>query len=114
MAERKLKNNSIEELLIEFDNGKTPANLAVKYGVHPSTLRRYLRVNGRKLGKIAHSSNLDSETKIELKRILVKYNVKNLDSLISELDESFNLEIKESTEDADFPIIDLKGEITNV
>jgi uncharacterized protein YjcR len=97
-----------EEILKQYDKGETPVNLATKWGVHPTTIRRWIRSSGRSKAKFSHTTNLDKESKVQLRNILLKYNVKDLDSVISELDTHFIIETRKTEEDKDFPIIILK------
>lgn len=107
LANKKVNNDTIEEILKRFDSGETPADLATSYGVHPSTIRRYLRQNGRQLSRVSHTTEIDPETKLELRRVLSKFNVDNVDILISEIDKHFIIEKRQEEEDDAFQIIHL-------
>lgn len=107
LAKRKVNNDTIEEILRRFDSGETPADLATLYGVHPSTIRRYLRQNGRQLSRVSHTTEIDQDIKIELRRVLSKFNVDNVDILISEIDKHFIIEKRQEEEDDAFQIIHL-------
>jgi transposase-like protein len=106
LAKKKLDKREAK-ILKEYDSGNvTPADLAEKYGVHSTTMRRFLREHGRKLGRIAHSELLSSQVKTKLKRVLVDHNIKNVDALVSALDENFIIELREQV-DSSFEIIQL-------
>lgn len=107
LAKRKVNNETLKEILDRFDNGETPADLASSYGVHPTTIRRYLRLNGRKLSRVSHTSEIDLEVKQELRKVLSKFNIDNVDILISELDKRFIIDKREKDEDDAFEIIHL-------
>ncbi len=107
LANKKVNNDTIEEILKRFDSGETPADLATSYGVHPSTIRRYLRQNGRQLSRISHTTEIDQDIKMELRRVLSKFNVDNVDILISEIDKHFIIEKRQREEDSAFEIIHL-------
>jgi chemotaxis receptor (MCP) glutamine deamidase CheD len=107
LAFKQLNNEVIHILLDEYDRGESPASLAIKYGVHPTTIRRYLRNNNRKLGRVTHATLIDTDVKVEMRKVLSKFNIKNLDIVISELDKNFLIEKRMNTEDDDFKIINL-------
>ena len=107
LAKRKVNNDTIEEILKRFDSGETPADLATSYGVHPTTIRRYLRQNGRQLSRVSHTTEIDPDIKLELRRVLSKFNVDNIDILISEIDKHFIIEKRQGEEDDAFQIIHL-------
>jgi transposase-like protein len=104
----KLNDDFLKEIVKEYDSGVTPADLAKKWGVHPTTIRRWLRSSGRELSRLSHSMELDREVKMQLRNILSKFNVKKADILISELDKHFLIEPRQEEHDSDFPIINLK------
>lgn len=108
MAKKKLSNKIVKELLERYDNGETPADLAISYGVHATTIRRYLRKNGRKLSRISHPIEISYPIKLELRKILIKYNVDNIEDIISELDKKFIIELKKEDKDDAFNIIFLE------
>ena len=108
MANKKVNRSSIEEILVRYDNGETPADLATSFGVHPTTVRRYLRQSGRELSRITHTTEIDNEVKLELRKILSKFKIDNIDIVISELDKYFNIEKKEDKIDEAFNIIHVK------
>lgn len=108
LAKKKLSNKIVKELLERYDNGETPADLAISYGVHATTIRRYLRKNGRKLLKISHPTEISYPVKLELRKILIKYNVNNIEDIISELDKKFIIELKKEDKDDAFNIIFLE------
>lgn len=105
MATKKCDNDKISQLLAEYDSGCLVVDLATKYGVHQATIRRYLRSNGRELGKLSHTSLMDSSVKLELKKVLAKG--LKLDDLISELDRLFVIDKRQLDEDNDFKIYHL-------
>ena len=107
LANKKVNSDTIEEILKRFDSGETPADLATSYGVHPSTIRRYLRQNGRQLSRVSHTTEIDQDIKIELRRVLSKFNVDNVDILISEIDKHFIIEKRQWEKDDAFEIIHL-------
>ena len=107
LAKRKVNSDTIEEILKRFDSGETPADLATLYGVHPTTIRRYLRQNGRQLSRVSHTTEIDQDIKIELRRVLSKFNVDNVDILISEIDNHFIIEKRQGEKDDAFEIIHL-------
>ena len=92
-------------VLKEYDNGESPANLALKWGVHPTTIRRWVRESGRANNKLSHSNQLSMEVKVQLRKILVNTNKDNIDTIISELDKNFLIELRDKEIDKDFPII---------
>ena len=108
LAKKKLNNKIVKELLERYDNGETPADLAISYGVHATTIRRYLRKNGRKLLRISHPTEISYPVKWELRKILIKYNVNNIEDIISELDKKFIIELKKEDKDDAFNIIFLE------
>lgn len=107
MANRKVNTETIKEILDRYDSGETPADLATSYGVHPTTIRRYLRNNGRELSRVTHTTEIDPDVKQELRRVLSKFNVNNTDILISEIDKHFIIEKRQGEKDDAFEIIHL-------
>jgi hypothetical protein len=107
LANRKVNTETIKEILDRYDSGETPADLATSYGVHPTTIRRYLRDNGRELSRVTHTTEIDPDVKHELRRVLSKFNVDNIDILISEIDKHFIIEKRQGEEDDAFEIIHL-------
>lgn len=105
LAGRKINTKAIEDILNRYDNGESPANLANSYGVHPTTIRRYLRSNNRTLLRESHITEIEPNVKFELRRILSKFNVKNTDILISELDKHFLIDLRPKEDDNAFEII---------
>ena len=95
-------------MLEEYDSGETPTNLAIKYGVHPTTIRRYLRDNNRKLGRVSHTIAMDTKVKVELRKVLSQLNINDIDIVISELDKNFLIEQRTDTYDEDFKVIHLR------
>lgn len=108
LANKKVNNNTIQEILNRFDSGETPADLATSYGVHPTTIRRYLRNNGRELSRVSHSTEIELEVKVSLKRLLAKFNVTDIDAIINEIDRQFIIEMRQGEDDDAFHIIHLK------
>lgn len=108
MANKKLTEEQIEELIKEYDEGfgESPANLSKKWGVHPTTVRRYLRENGKSSPRQSHRVLLGEREKVLMRKILVNFRVNNLDKLISELDKYFEFTERER-EDEDFIIIEV-------
>lgn len=104
---KKINKNRIEEILKKYDSGETPADLATEYGVHPTTIRRYLRNSGRNLSRVSHKTKIDPEIKNELRRVLKDHDIKNIDILISDLDKHFILEKRQGERDSAFEIIHL-------
>lgn len=107
LANKKVNSDTIQEILKRFDGGETPADLATVYGVHPTTIRRYLRQNGRQLSRVSHTTKIDTDIKLELRRVLSKFNVDNVDILISEIDKHFIIEKRQGEEDSAFEIVHL-------
>lgn len=109
MAHKQFNSEVIDIIIDEYDKGETPANLALKYGVHPTTIRRYLREHNRRLGRLSHTTIIETDVKVELRKVLTQFNVKNLDIVISELDKHFYIERREinGSEDDDFKVIHL-------
>lgn len=107
LANRKVNTETIKEILDRYDSGETPADLATSYGVHPTTIRRYLRNNGRELSRVTHTTEIDPDVKQELRRVLSKFNVNNTDILISEIDKHFIIEKRQGEKDDAFEIIHL-------
>jgi hypothetical protein len=107
LANKKLKSDEIQQLLQGYDSGVAPADLALKLGVHPTTILRYLRSNGRKTSRIAHTTLISTKAKVALRRLLVKYKIQDIDLLISDLDENFIIKSREKKSE-DFKIIQVK------
>lgn len=101
MANKKIKDkNTIDLIVNDYNSGEAPANLARKYGVHPTTIRRYLRDTlKRDLGKISHTTIIKADVKNDLRRVLSSHKVSNIDALISELDKHFIIEKRVDSED---------------
>lgn len=97
-----------EKILEEYDSGVTPANLAVKHGVHATTIRRWVRDSRKTNYTFSHTVNMDKDVKTQLRSILSKINSNNLDTTISKLDQTFVIEPRQSEDDVDFPVIILK------
>lgn len=106
MAKKTLSEEQINQLIKEYDEGfgETPANLSKKWGVHQTTIRRYLRERGLLERRQAHRVLLGDKEKVLLRKILLDYRVSNPDKLIMELDRHFELK-KRELEDEDFIII---------
>lgn len=105
MADKKFNSETINEIIIKYDSGENPADLAMTYGVHPTTIRRYLRQQGRKLSRISHQTDIEPAVKQELRRVLAQFNVDNIDILISEIDKHFIVESRQGENDDAFEII---------
>lgn len=101
----KLNKDSKELVLKEYDKGVSPANLAEKWGVHPTTIRRWIRESGRNTNRFSHTTELDKDVKVQLRNVLSKFDINNLDLVISELDKNFLIEPRQDLEDEDFPVI---------
>lgn len=109
LAVKKLSKKQIEELLKEYDEGfgLPPTDLSKKWGVHPTTIRRYIRENKSTPSVCSHFVRTKTSDKVLLRKILVENRVKNVDKLISELDKHFTIQRREIEEDEDFPIIEV-------
>ena len=85
-----------DEVLMEYRGGMSPEDLALKFKVHPSTIRRYLRESGVKLGKISTPKGMDEHTKYELKKLLIKLDVplQKVSDILTELDLRFKIDLK--------------------
>lgn len=105
MATKKCNESKIEQLIQDFNSGMSVANLSTKYGVHEATIRRYLRSNGIELGKLSHTSIMDSRVKLELKKIISKG--LSLDETINEIDKKFVVDMRADNKDKDFTIYHL-------
>lgn len=105
MATKKCDKDKIKQLISDYNSGVTVANLSVKYGVHEATIRRYLRSNGIELGKLSHTSLMDSRVKLELKKIISKG--LSLDETINEIDKMFVVDMRAQEKDTDFTIYHL-------
>lgn len=105
MAKKKCSNDSISQLLAEYDSGISVAKLATKYKVHEATIRRYLRQNGRELNKLSHTLYMDNKARIEIKKLLSSE--LSVEELIVELDQHFYIESRQQLEDEDFKVYHL-------
>ena len=106
MALKKLDDTQLDTILTQFNNGESPSNLAEKYGVHPTTVRRYLRERGRDPLRMSHQILIDTQTKLQLRKLIQGFTHVSPDLLISELDKHFLIKLRDS-EDKDFPIINV-------
>lgn len=104
MARRKLDEEQVRNILTEYDFGYSPSSLAEKYGVHYTTIRRYLRESGRETGRIAHHVLLSPKEKLLMRKIMSGFGIPNPDFLISELDKHFTFQIREDG-DGEFELI---------
>lgn len=108
MAYKQIDEYTIDLIVNEYNSGEAPANLAKKYGVHPTTIRRYLRKSlKRDLGRLSHTTIIADDTKNELRRVLSSFQVKNVDILISELDKHFIIEKRNDDSENYFRVIHL-------
>lgn len=108
MAKKSLSNEQIDEIIKKYDKGfgASPANLSKEYGVHATTIRRYLRESGESIRQESHRVLLSDRDKVIMRKILAELRVKNPDKVINELDKHF--EFKErKIEDEDFITIHL-------
>lgn len=95
----------IEEVIREYESGNSPTNLAEKWGVHPTTIRRWIKRAGKTRQVFSTPNNIDEEAKMTLRKILLKYNIENIDEIIMDITSEFYIEIKEDKQDEDFPLI---------
>ena len=99
MANKKLSDVSIKTMLLMFDNGKSPADLAKIFKVSASTISRYLKEFGRVVKlRESHRVLIDDTIKTKLRRLLSGYGISCPDILISDLDKHFIIEIREEEE----------------
>lgn len=102
MARKSLNEQEIQEVIKKYDKGfgTSPANLSKEYGVHPTTIRRYLRQSGESSSEESHRVLLSERDKTLMRKVLVELRVKNPDKVISELDRRF--EFKERQVEDEF------------
>jgi transposase len=98
LADRKLNIDDVAKLVADFNGGETQANLSKKWGVHPSTIRRYIRQVQPTKVKPAHRVLISRKDKVTLRRILLDFSIPNPDKLISEIDRHFKLSAREEDE----------------
>lgn len=97
----------IQSVVDEYKLGASPQELAEKWGVHPTTILRWIKKEFNIKPKISNPPNMNKTTKLELKKLLESFNIHNVDSLIQELDSNFSIEYME-TKDEDFEVIFVK------
>lgn len=99
MAKR-LTSEQQYELLDLFDSGKyTPADLARKFQISPSTVSRHLKRNNREIKtKESHQVLINEIVKSKLRRVMSGYGISNPDFLISQLDKEFTIQLREKEE----------------
>lgn len=97
----------IQSVVEEYKLGASPTSLAEKWGVHPTTILRWVKKELNVKPKIANPSNMDRVTKLELRKLLENLNIQDVEQVISELDSNFNIKQKE-TKDEDFEVIFVK------
>lgn len=107
MVSSRTNKETLEELLKRFDCGESVVDLATSLGLHPTTIRRYLRKSGRKLARASHTNLLGNNVKLKLRKVLTEQGVGNIDILISELDKNFIIENRQEDEEEVFKVIDL-------
>lgn len=109
MANKKFSEDELSMIVKQYNDGMSLDDIASKQGVHPSTIRRYLKEGGVELGRMAHSTHLGKREKMELKRILSKFNGNNIDFIVSDIDKRFDISFRPDNEqDSDFEIVILK------
>lgn len=99
MANRKLSDEQIAQLLDGFDNGESPSKLAIHFNISPSTVSRVLKTNNRNVSvRLAHRVMIEDKVKSRLRKVLSGYGISNPDFLISRLDEEFIIDIRNRDE----------------
>lgn len=85
-----------EEIVEKLARGKTLKDLGIEYGVSASTVSRYLKryAIDMKYLQPVRGSALDDSTKLELRKVLLGFNVENPNLLIAKLGEKFEIKIK--------------------
>ena len=101
MAKKVLSPEQIEQLVKLYNNGygASPANLSKTFGVHPTTIRRYLRQAGEVLREPSVQSSLAYKDKLLMRNILLNCKVSHPDKVIKELEKEFTFSRKEKDED---------------
>lgn len=97
----------IQSVVEEYKLGATPSSLAEKWGVHPTTILRWIKKELDIKPKISNPSNMDKVSRLELRKLLVNLNLDNVDLIIRELDSNFDIKLKQ-TKDEDFEVILVK------
>ena len=97
----------IQSVVEEYKLGATPSCLAEKWGVHPTTILRWVKKELDLKPKISNPSNMDKVSRLELRKLLVNLNLDNVDLIIRELDSNFDIKLKQS-KDEDFEVILVK------
>lgn len=97
----------IQSVVEEYQQGASTVDLATKWGVHPTTILRWIKKEIDIKPKMAKPSNMDGVTKRELKKLLASLDIKDVDLVLDKLDSNFELRFKD-TKDEDFEVIILK------